>query len=123
MAAVSGRAVLDKADLTCKTGLTKGSAAAQALREGRLRGAALAADERMRRPGLGTLVLDEADLMLAMPGYADDLRALAPLVRQVLGHMHTLPVCGHRRPARHPPAGCAALGAAVRCQTGSLLRL
>ena len=54
---------------------------AQALREGRLRGAALAADERLRRPGLGTLVLDEADLMLAMPGYADDLCALAPLVR------------------------------------------
>jgi len=51
------------------------------LREGRLRGAALAPDERMRRPGLGTLVLDEADLMLAMPGYAADLAALAPLVR------------------------------------------
>ena len=122
VAAVSGHAMLDRADLTCKTDLTNGNAPAQALREGRLRGAALAADERMRRPGLGTLVLDEADLMLVMPGYADDLRALAPLVRQVLGRMRTVPVCGHRRPARRPPAGCAALGAAVRCQTGSLLR-
>ena len=55
MAAVSGHAVPDKADLTCRAGLTKGDAAAKALREGRLRGAALAADERMRRPGLGTL--------------------------------------------------------------------
>ncbi len=53
----------------------------QALREGRLRGQALAPDERLRRPGLGMLVLDEADLMLSMPGYEEDLRALAPLVR------------------------------------------
>lgn len=53
---------------------------AQALREGRLRAAALASDERMRRPGLQTLVLDEADLMLSMPGYEEDLRAIAPLV-------------------------------------------
>ena len=27
-----------------------------------------------------------ADLMLAMPGYADDLRALAPLVRAPRGY-------------------------------------
>ena len=35
----------------------------------------------MRRPGLSTLVLDEADLMLSMPGYEEDLQAIAPLVR------------------------------------------
>ncbi len=34
----------------------------------------------MRRPGLSTLVLDEADLMLSMPGYEEDLQAVAPLV-------------------------------------------
>jgi superfamily II DNA/RNA helicase len=38
-------------------------------------------DERMRRPGLSTLVLDEADLMLSMPGYEEDLQAVAPLVK------------------------------------------
>ena len=53
----------------------------QALREGRLRAQALQPDERTRRPGLGMLVLDEADLMLSMPGYEEDLRAIAPLVR------------------------------------------
>ena len=52
----------------------------QALKEGRLRAQALQPDERMRRPGLSTLVLDEADLMLSMPGYEEDLQALAPLV-------------------------------------------
>ena len=53
---------------------------AQALKEGRLRAQALQPDERMRRPGLSTLVLDEADLMLSMPGYEEDLQAVAPLV-------------------------------------------
>jgi superfamily II DNA/RNA helicase len=38
----------------------------------------------MRRPGLSTLVLDEADLMLSMPGYEEDLQALAPLVQAPL---------------------------------------
>ena len=52
----------------------------QALKEGRLRAQALQPDERMRRPGLSTLVLDEADLMLSMPGYEEDLQAMAPLV-------------------------------------------
>ena len=52
----------------------------QALKEGRLRAQALQPDERMRRPGLSTLVLDEADLMLSMPGYEEDLQAVAPLV-------------------------------------------
>lgn len=52
----------------------------QALKEGRLRAQALQPDERMRRPGLSTLVLDEADLMLSMPGYEEDLQAIAPLV-------------------------------------------
>ena len=53
----------------------------QAVKEGRLRPSALQPDERMRRPGLSTLVLDEADLMLSMPGYEEDLQAIAPLVR------------------------------------------
>ena len=61
----------------------------QALREGRLRPQALQPDERMRRPGLGMLVLDEADLMLSMPGYEEDLRAIAPLVRTL--HLYILP--------------------------------
>ena len=52
----------------------------QAVKEGRLRHSALQPDERMRRPGLSTLVLDEADLMLSMPGYEEDLQAIAPLV-------------------------------------------
>lgn len=54
--------------------------APQALKEGRLRAASFQPDERMRRPGLSTLVLDEADLMLSMPGYEEDLQAIAPLV-------------------------------------------
>ena len=58
----------------------------QAVKEGRLRHSALQPDERMRRPGLSTLVLDEADLMLSMPGYEEDLQAIAPLVR----HPHQL---------------------------------
>ena len=58
----------------------------QAVKEGRLRHSALQPDERMRRPGLSTLVLDEADLMLSMPGYEEDLQAIAPLVR----HPHRL---------------------------------
>ena len=53
----------------------------QAVKEGRLRPSALQPDERMRRPGLSTLVLDEADLMLSMPGYEEDLQAIAPLVQ------------------------------------------
>ncbi|KAK9906356.1 hypothetical protein WJX75_000482 [Coccomyxa subellipsoidea] len=53
---------------------------AQALKEGRLRAASFQPDERMRRPGLSTLVLDEADLMLSMPGYEEDLQAIAPLI-------------------------------------------
>jgi hypothetical protein len=57
-----------------------GAPNAQALKEGRLRAQALQPDERMRRPGLSTLVLDEADLMLSMPGYEEDLQAVAPLV-------------------------------------------
>lgn len=52
----------------------------QALKEGRLRGARFQPDERMHQPGLSTLVLDEADLMLSMPGYEEDLKAIAPLV-------------------------------------------
>ena len=54
----------------------------QAVKEGRLRPSALQPDARMRRPGLATLVLDEADLMLSMPGYEEDLQAIAPLVRR-----------------------------------------
>ncbi|BDA46069.1 ATP-dependent RNA helicase dbp9 [Coccomyxa sp. Obi] len=53
---------------------------AQALKEGRLRAASFQPDERTGRPGLSTLVLDEADLMLSMPGYEEDLQAIAPLI-------------------------------------------
>ncbi len=56
----------------------------QALKEGRLRAASFQPDERMKRPGLSTLVLDEADLMLSMPGYEEDLQAIAPLVSPLL---------------------------------------
>lgn len=56
----------------------------QALKEGRLRAASFQPDERMQRPGLSTLVLDEADLMLSMPGYEEDLQAIAPLVSPLL---------------------------------------
>jgi hypothetical protein len=63
--------ILPRFDLEC---------APQALKEGRLRAASFQPDERMRRPGLSTLVLDEADLMLSMPGYEEDLQAIAPLV-------------------------------------------
>lgn len=38
-------------------------------------------DEKRKRLGLSFLVLDEADLILSMPGYAEDLRALVPHVR------------------------------------------
>lgn len=86
---------------------------AQALREGRLRGAALAPDERMRRPGLGTLVLDEADLMLAMPGYAADLAALAPLVRPPRARMHPA------LPCKGPAAQLAAAHLAVLAPPGA----
>ena len=60
----------------------------QAVKEGRLRHSALQPDERMRRPGLSTLVLDEADLMLSMPGYEEDLQAIAPLVHLPHQLMH-----------------------------------
>ena len=39
------------------------------------------------------LVLDEADLMLSMPGYEEDLRAIAPLVRTL--HPATCPSAAH----------------------------
>ena len=32
------------------------------------------------RPGMASLIIDAADTLLAMPGYKDDLAALAPLV-------------------------------------------
>ena len=75
----------------------------QAVKEGRLRHSALQPDERMRRPGLSTLVLDEADLMLSMPGYEEDLQAIAPLVH----HPHQL--LQHRtcRPPGHVILGTA----------------
>ncbi len=66
----------------------------QALKEGRLRAQALQPDERMRRPGLSTLVLDEADLMLSMPGYEEDLQAVAPLVPPA----QPCPACNLRLP-------------------------
>eukprot|EP00884_Botryococcus_braunii_P010881 jgi/Botrbrau1/19795/Bobra.0124s0043.1 len=53
---------------------------AQALADGRLRDTLFQPDARQRRAGLSTLILDEADLMLSMPGYDADLAALAPLV-------------------------------------------
>lgn len=40
----------------------------------------LAAQPKAGRPGLSTLVLDEADLMLSMPGYETDLRDIIPKV-------------------------------------------
>ena len=91
----------------------------QALKEGRLRAQALQPDERMRRPGLSTLVLDEADLMLSMPGYEEDLQAVAPLVNDTspLRNLQTfrLQYIGrhHREIRQHGPlrdkhvAGCA----------------
>ena len=52
----------------------------QVLREGRIRPAVLQPAQAAGRPGLCTLVLDEADLILSMPGYEADLQALAPQV-------------------------------------------
>lgn len=40
----------------------------------------LALQPKAGRPGLSTLVLDEADLMLSMPGYETDLRDIIPKV-------------------------------------------
>ena len=76
---------------------------AQALKEGRLRAQALQPDERMRRPGLSTLVLDEADLMLSMPGYEEDLQAVAPLVTPSITSLF-------QKPLR------TALDTCIRCQ-------
>ena len=52
----------------------------QALKEGKLRPQILQPQEGLRRPGLSTLILDEADLILSMPGYDEDLQAIAPKV-------------------------------------------
>ena len=53
----------------------------QALKEGKLRPQSLQPQEGLRRrPGLSTLILDEADLILSMPGYDEDLQAIAPKV-------------------------------------------
>ena len=52
----------------------------QALKEGKLRGELLQPDERRKRPGLSVLILDEADLILSMPGYDEDLQMIAPQV-------------------------------------------
>ena len=55
---------------------------AQALKDGSLQPRTL--------QGLGTLVLDEADLLLSF-GYEDDLRQLQPLVR--LNTSHQIQIC------------------------------
>jgi len=52
----------------------------QALKTGKLRPQVLQPHEPSRRLGLTTLVLDEADLILSMPGYDKDLQELAPKV-------------------------------------------
>ena len=52
----------------------------QALRAGQLQPSMLAAQPKAGRPGLSTMVLDEADLMLSMPGYEADLRDIIPKV-------------------------------------------
>ena len=52
----------------------------QALKEGKLRPQILQPQEGLRPPGLSTLILDEADLILSMPGYDEDLQAIAPKV-------------------------------------------
>ncbi|KAK9849492.1 hypothetical protein WJX84_000973 [Apatococcus fuscideae] len=51
---------------------------AQALRSGQVQPSMLAAQPKAGRPGLSTVVLDEADLMLSMPGYEADLRDIFP---------------------------------------------
>ncbi len=91
----------------------KTARANQALKEGRLRAASFQPDERMRRPGLSVLVLDEADLMLSMPGYEDDLRAIAPLVCTL---SHVLPVIHLHASTRSRPdksVACAPLGTSL----------
>ena len=52
----------------------------QALRAGQLHPAMLVPQQKAGRPGLSTIVLDEADLMLSMPGYDADLRDIIPKV-------------------------------------------
>lgn len=52
----------------------------QALRTGQVQPSMLAAQPKAGRPGLSTMVLDEADLMLSMPGYEADLRDIIPKV-------------------------------------------
>jgi superfamily II DNA/RNA helicase len=63
----------------------------QALKDGSLQPRTLQA--------LGTLVLDEADLLLSF-GYEDDLRQLQPLVRDVLrrGRNAQCPYCSPQPP-------------------------
>ena len=55
----------------------------QALKDGMLRPAVLQPIEKQKRPGLTSLVVDEADLILSMPGYAEDLKEIAPQVRSI----------------------------------------
>ena len=52
----------------------------QALRAGHLQPSMLTPLPKGNRPGLSTLVLDEADLMLSMPGYEADMREIIPKV-------------------------------------------
>lgn len=52
----------------------------QALKNGRLSPQFLQPHAQSKRPGLSLLVLDEADLILSMPGYEQDLKELAPKV-------------------------------------------
>ena len=68
----------------------------QALRAGQLQSGMLAAQPKAGRPGLSTVVLDEADLMLSMPGYEADLRDIIPKV-QLGYHIPTFlaPVAGN----------------------------
>lgn len=69
----------------------------QALKEGRLKPQMMQPHEGLRRPGLSTLVLDEADLILSMPGYDEDLQQLAP--KALLWHTP-----GHTTYLRFEPA-------------------
>ena len=53
----------------------------QALKTNLVKSQNLQPHEGLKRSGLSSLVLDEADLILSKPGYESDLQTLAPKVR------------------------------------------
>ena len=52
----------------------------QGLKSNMIRVQTLQPHAGLKRPGLTSLILDEADLILSMPGYESDLQCLAPKV-------------------------------------------